>query len=268
MAELTDQEIKHFLENAPLYKWEVFDKPRANRASLWINEVEAYCETCEQMRPFQDLRSRGGGAGMPLQALQSGESHFVFSCVSCKKQHRKYFLQQEVTEHAIRMQKVGELPRKALERDRVLQRLFAADAQNYEKAIICLANGYGIAAFAYFRRIIEANISKIFDMLQSDAQDTGGSEEILKAISELRKESPMSDKIKIANNAVPTHLRPDGLNPLGRLYQVLSEGVHTLSDEQCLDKARTLQECVKFLASELASRSEHREKFKSMVGML
>lgn len=78
----------------------------------------------------------------------------------------------------------------------------------------------------------------------------------------------MSDKIKIANNAVPVHLRPNGLNPLGRLYQVLSDGVHTLSDEQCLNKAITLQECVKFLASELASRSEHREKFTSMVGKL
>ena len=38
----------------------------------------------------------------------------------------------------------------------------------------------------------------------------------------------MSEKIKVANTALPSHLKPDGLNPLGKLYQALSEGVHTL----------------------------------------
>ena len=78
----------------------------------------------------------------------------------------------------------------------------------------------------------------------------------------------MSEKIKVANLALPSHLKSDGLNPLGRLYQVLSEGVHSLSEAECFLKAKATSECLTFLVSELASSQENRNRFKSMVGKL
>ena len=79
----------------------------------------------------------------------------------------------------------------------------------------------------------------------------------------------MSEKIRIANHALPEHLKPDGLNPLGRLYQVLSEGVpQPFRRRACLDRAKATSECLAFLVSELASRKEHRTRFKRMVGDL
>jgi hypothetical protein len=117
------------------------------------------------------------------------------------------------------------------------------------------------------RRIIEQNIETLLDLL---AEDTSSSDdkEIAQALSELKKESPMSDKIKVANKALPDHLKPDGLNPLGKLYQLLSEGVHSMSDYECLERATNLKGCIKYLVSELASRKANREKFKSLVGNL
>ena len=53
LKELTDADIKNFLETAPLYAWRAFKKPSVNRTSLWINEIDAFCEHCEQNRPFQ-----------------------------------------------------------------------------------------------------------------------------------------------------------------------------------------------------------------------
>lgn len=88
------------------------------------------------------------------------------------------------------------------------------------------------------------------------------------ALAELRKDAPMSEKIKVANLALPAHLKPDGLNPLGRLYQVLSEGIHSLSETECIERAQAISGCLAFLISELASRKEHRTRFKSMVGKL
>ena len=41
-----------------------------------------------------------------------------------------------------------------------------------------------------------------------------------------------------------------------------------LTDAECLVKARATSECLTFLVSELASRRQHRERFKSMVGDL
>lgn len=268
--ELTDANIKEFLETAPLYSWHLFRKPYVNRSDLWIREIDAYCDICEQLRPFQDLRSRGSGfasAGV-LTALQSGTTCFKFSCASCRKSNREYLVEQVLDSENIRLQKYGELPRSKLVRDRILQKFLKDDLENYEKAFVCLSHEYGVAAFAYFRRIVENNINQLLDLLQDDTQSSGSDPAILEAIGELRKDSPMSEKIKVANLALPGHLKPDGLNPLGRLYQVLSEGVHNLSEAECLEKAKATKECLVFLVSELAARQEHRRRFKSMVSKL
>jgi len=265
MEIITDRRIKEFLENAPLYSWVEFTKPMLNRRSLWIEEIDAYCTICKQMRPFQDFRPRGGGSGSTIKAIATGTSYLSFSCVSCRKESHEYLIEQIVSESTIKLQKYGELPRKNLERDPLLQKFFSHDSENYEKAIVCLAHGYGIAAFAYLRRIVERNIGKLLDMIQEDSSEF---DEVLEALSNLRIESPMSQKIKIANNALPEHLKPDGLNPLGKLYQILSEGIHSLDDKECLERANAIKECLKYLISELASRKNNQSRFKNLVGSI
>lgn len=269
MEALTNNEIKKFLESAPLYSWRTFEQPQKLRMDLWINEIDEFCETCQQIRPFQDYRTRGGGLTNSVAKkafLDSGTTYLTYTCVSCKSEKHTFLLEQEVTETRIKIQKFGQLPRKKLERDAKLQKFFKADAEYYEKAIISLSNGYGIAAFAYFRRIIELNINDLLDLLQKDLDPTDTSSSLKSALDELRKESPMSDKIKIANNALPEYLKPDGLNPLGKIYGSLSEGVHALNDEDCLKKAESLQACLSFLITELATRKRNKETFKKMVG--
>lgn len=268
MEELDDSKIREFLENTSLYSWKSFKLPQMNRSSLRINEIDSYCDACQQSRPFQDLRSYGGGAGTAFKALASGTSYFEFTCVSCRKQKHEFLVEQIVTESEIKMQKYGELPRKKLDRDKALQKFFSDDSENYEKAIVCLSHGFGVAAFAYMRRIIENNIEKLLEMIKDDNNSTDNNSDVLSALEELKKQSPMSDKISIANNALPTYLQPDGLNPLGRLYQILSEGVHSLSDSECLDRANRIQSCLKYLISELGARKANRAKFKSMIGSL
>ncbi len=266
MKQLTDSDIKEFLENVPLYVWREFKKP-ANLLNLQISEIDAFCEKCEQSRPFQDLGPKGGPV-VPDRDLQTGTSHLEFTCVSCRKSRREYHVEQIVDGETIRLQKYGELPKKRLERNLVLQRFLKDDLENYEKAVICLSHEYGVAAFAYFRRIVENNIDKLLDLVQEDAQSSSANTEANSELVELKKNPPMSKKIEIANRALPEHLNPDGLNPLGRLYQVLSEAVHNFSEEECLNKAKITSECLAYLVSELASRKKHRDQFKSMIGGL
>src|SRR5262245_39665083 len=226
--ELNDAEIKAFLETAPLYVWSEFRSPSAARSSLLIEEVDAFCDKCDRERPFHAYLSRGGGAGMaPPPALGTGTTGFVFECVSCGRSRREYHVQHIVADGTIRMQKYGQLPRAAIPRDPILQKFLKDDRDDHEKAAVCLSNRYGVAAYVYFRRIVERNIGSLLDLVEEDAKSSGADPATLEAIAQLRPESPMSERIKIANLALPSHLKVNGLNPLRRIYQALSEGVHT-----------------------------------------
>nr|WP_320125677.1 hypothetical protein [uncultured Shewanella sp.] len=266
MKDFSNHEFKAFLETEVLYKKVTFEKSFATQETFMINEIDSYCEQCESIRPFHDMRSRGGGAGNSfVQAPKERMIYHEFKCVSCKTEKRMYFVNQVVTDTNVTFEKVGEMPRQKLERDKLLEKFFVDDSDNYHKAVVCLANGYGVAAFAYMRRIIENNIEKLLELISEEVASNDSDQELMKSLSELRKESPMSDKIKIANKALPSYLKPDGLNPLGRLYQQLSEGVHSLPDDECLKKASSLKACIKFLISELSSRKHHRDNFNSLI---
>ena len=217
---LSDAAIKEFLETVPLYSWREFGRRQIPQDSLAISEIDSYCEKCDQPRPFQVLRPRGSGMGLTsAPALSTGTSYLHFTCVSCRKTHREFLLEQVVSDTTIKLQKFGELPRKALPRNAALQKFLADDLTNYERAVACLANDYGIAAFAYFRRITENNIVRLLDLIQEDVAASNAEPIVVEALAALRVDSPMSERIRVANLALPAHLKPDGLNPLGKLYQ-------------------------------------------------
>ena len=194
MKQLADSDIKEFLESAPLYVWQEFRKPAVNRESLWIKEIDAFCETCGQLRPFQAKENpltsferfgdaippseRSDGIGSADLYLKTVISHLKFTCVSCKKETREYHVEHIVDRETIRFQKYGERPRKHLERDPALQRFLKDDLDNYEKAVVCLANGYGVAAFAYFRRVVENNINGLLNLVQEDAKSSGADTQV------------------------------------------------------------------------------------------
>ena len=266
MKMLTESEIKQFLEFAPLYAWREYKKPIAFEY-LHIREIDGMCGTCGRTRPFQHS-GLGSGCSSVKMRVGTDLSDLEFTCVSCDTDKRIYHVELIVNEDTIQIQKYGELPRMKLQRDRILQRFLKNDLENYEKAVICLSHEYGIAAFAYFRRLVENNIDRLLELLREDFQSSGVPTEVMGRLSNLRKNSPMSEKIEIANHALPQYLQPAGLNPLRRLYQVLSEGVHEFSEEECLNKAKAISDCLTYLVSELASRKRHRIRFQKSAGAL
>lgn len=115
---------------------------------------------------------------------------------------------------------------------------------------------------------MENNIDELLKMIQEDIKSTDTESPLISKLSQLKENTPMKDKIDIANTVLPEYLVPPGLNPLGRLYTILSRGVHSDNDESCLGLAKTLQECIKYLISELSSRKKNRESFKKLIGSL
>lgn len=261
-----EEQFRDLLENKPLYYKITTERLRhSDETKVRLKEIEFDCPVCQMVRPYHNRHPQD-----TLISLSSRyNAEFInasFCCVTCETFIKKfYFYVTKIDENTIGIMKVGEYPQKELPKSKALSKFFAEDKQEYNKAVTCLANGYGVAAFAYMRRIVEKNIDRLLSLI---AENIAPDSPLAEKLNELKTTSPMSEKISIANYALPDYLKPDGFNPLGQIYGLLSDGVHSLPDKECLDKAQDLQACLEFMISELADHKKNKENFKSRLNSL
>jgi hypothetical protein len=92
----------------------------------------------------------------------------------------------------------------------------------------------GIGALPYLRRIIENHIQGLLDLIGEANQrnpiagfDPAGFEVV-------RASHRFSDKLDFARDHLPAGLTPSGSpNPIGTLYELISEGLHERTEEEC-----------------------------------
>lgn len=79
-----------------------------------------------------------------------------------------------------------------------------------------------------------------------------------KAIEMLREEG-----------AIPAVLLIDGHNPLALLHDTLSEGIHELSDKECLERAKDAETILREIAERMqAALTERKEVKKALANIL
>lgn len=271
--EFNEKNFAKFLEENPLYYSEEFSCNSTDVINEFrVNQLDSLCDQCEQIRTFSNEDSGksllaksmiAGNAAIP-NILNNTET-LNFKCLSCRQQRKTFLVNISLNVDKVTFVKVGEFPRKNMAVDPELKKFLKNDKDNYIKAEVCLSNGYGVGAFAYFRRIIESNIYQLLDNIATDSESD---QSIIDAIAELKSTSPMSDRIAIAKKALPGYLSPNGLNPLGQIYKQLSEGVHALPDDECLKRAKIIKSCLVFLVGELAQRKRNIDQFTANIGQL
>ena len=113
--------------------------------------------------------------------------------------------------------------------------------------------GLGIGAFAYYRRVVENQKGRILSEIGRVAKRLNASPEILKLFEKAEAETQFTKAIDIVKAAIPESLRINGQNPLTLLHSPLSEGLHELTDEHCLELATS----IRVVLTELADRISH-----------
>lgn len=142
-----------------------------------------------------------------------------------------------VSNWEVRLRKVGQWPSWNIDPPKGL--IGAIGKENgslYRKALVSISHNHGIAAVAYFRRIIEETTSQLLDIIESAIKEQGGSEQTAKLdeLEKARAQQHASDRLKLAVSLIPSTLRPGGINPLERLYATYSQGLHSESDDNCI----------------------------------
>ncbi len=282
---LNNKSIKRFLEEIPLYhpitlnvvinnkRERIVPTSIENKESSYekslrdvsIDEIDDFCNQCQKSRPFK-LNSYNQNTPntyvMGVAAVPVFEEHSSceFKCASCDEIRRiMYKVDRHVSNGTITLFKYGQFPRKPLSRDKHLSKFLKRDKDLYEKGLICLAGGFGIAANAYFRQILEKNIDDLLKILMED--------ESFNQNYVFHDKSSMKDKIHEASKVLPQTLIVDGMNPLGALYKAVSENLHNGTDYDCMRNATVIKDCLTFIISNLYEQKKQKEAFKKNLSM-
>ncbi|MCY1083762.1 hypothetical protein [Archangium lansingense] len=168
-------------------------------------------------------------------------------------------MDRHLTNYSI--EKVGQYPAWEAPLSRTLVKALGRDGKSlFIKGSSSLRAGRGIGAVAYFRRIIENHIDDILRMVAESAAaagDTAASEQIKAASQNLYA----TDRLKIAAQHTPAHLKPGGHNPLEVMYSAFSEGLHSLSDEESAVVANRLLESIAYFFEVWQENKERADRY-------
>jgi hypothetical protein len=249
---------KSFLENKPLY-YKFYIKGIVRTADkLPKASINMFCENCNSNQTFQMTNNYNDGFKKFNPFIGNQVIQLEYTCVGCEK-YKRYFSLYFAEDFSY-MMKVGQYPAWDISIDRDLEKMLEKHVDNYKKGLICESQGYGIGAYSYYRRIVEDIIDKLLDTIPFLMTDK---EKNLyeKALEETKKTTVAQEKIVLVKDLLPQSLRPNNFNPLSILHSSLSEGLHSKTDEECLELAESIREVLVFLVTQVVRLSESSLQF-------
>lgn len=147
------------------------------------------------------------------------------------------------------IEKIGLFPQQNIVIDSEIKKHFDRETNNwYYKALKSVQQNYGIGAFAYFRRIIEKELLKIVEEIaELNAADPG----LKKLVSEYQNTSQVYSIYENIFDLLPKSLQSLGNNPIKILYNQTSEGLHSLSEEECLSRSSSINLLLIFVVKKI-----------------
>jgi hypothetical protein len=232
---------------------------------LTTPELDLHCEYCDGTRAFQYT-------GPTLATLYSGVTfqELDYTCKNCKegKKYVKRFCLAVVGDGKTGpVQKIGEFP---AYNPVISRKVFDLIGEDHREMFLqgrrAELRGLGIGAFAYYRRIVDDQKDRIIDRLKGVARRVGADKEVLELFENAKVEDQFTKAVKKIKDALPQVLFIDGHNPLTILYDVLSDGIHDLTDEECLWHARTARILLVALAERMSEISRDEAKVREAIG--
>jgi len=247
-----------FLEEYPLYKKFELDYP-VKADELPKVPIHMYCVECKSEQTFNMISEYYKGFPYSNINVVGKTIEIIYLCSACKKFER-YFLIKFLNNPVWAIQKVGQEPGWDIKIDKNLSKILGRFEEDFKKGLICESQGYGIGAYAYYRRVVEDIIDELLDSL-SDLIENSEKEQYREALEKTKKTIIAQEKIDLVKHLLPSSLRPSGMNPLDILHGQLSEGLHEKSDEECLEIASNLKNILTFLLEQIMRDKEAKKIF-------
>lgn len=270
---ITNEQAREFFESFPLLQKMPVTFPVAERKIIGPGpkfvlpqpSIKYDCPQCGSVQTFRQSDDYDTSSVHPHGVLATT----VFACAGCTDPRTAftavYHLEAHLKEGWVR--KLGQVPPWEIGVERELRKALGKQAVFYAKGLVCESQAYGIGAFSYYRRVIEDLLEQILSDVEAVLE--GKELQDFRAAAKLARGSKRAaEKLDLVKDALPAHLRPGGVNPLGMMYGVLSEGMHSKTDEECLDAGQAMRMALSFLVKRISTIREDRDSFAKALGSL
>jgi hypothetical protein len=228
---------------------------QAHMGKVAVSDLTLHCGSpaCGSDRQFAPTHATLG-VELKTQTETRQDRFFVFVCRNCRLFSKTYAVEIRMTkdDEAV-VFKYGEDPPFGPPLPSRLLKLAEDQRDLLLKGRRCENQGLGIAAFAYYRRVVEEQKNRILDEILRVSRTLGAPEELLSELEAAKQERRFTQAIDGIKHGLPQALLTNGHNPLALLHNALSEGLHGGSDDECLELATS----IRYVLSDLVERLSH-----------
>jgi hypothetical protein len=233
-----------------LVNYVVKDNPTGASAAPVLNQsdirLECTSSHCGGLRHFQYI-----GQHYLFNPETQHEIILLYRCRNCRESRKVIaimFLSPPQGSYACKVRKLGEHPPFGRPIPSRVITLIGPDRDAFLKGWRSESQGLGIGAFSYYRRVIENQKNRLIGEMIRVAKRLNSSPEMVGKLEAAQQETQFSKAIETVKQCIPAELLIRGHNPLALLHGALSEGLHALTDEQCLEVAISIREVLFELA--------------------
>ena len=234
--------------------WQATDAPK---------RLHLHCDVDDGVRRFdasEENRPSFGFRFLEYACRDCGESKKTYALVTG--------LKRDGDKPIAEVMKIGEYPPFGAPISARIQKLLGKDdLELYRKGSRSEAQGLGIGAATYFRRIVDSHWKLLVTELRRAAQKLGHAD--LAVFDNALQAPQFSAAVKMLKDAIPVKLLIlNGENPLTLLYSPLSVQLHELTDKQCLQQAADIRTVLTALLENIAGVVKDQEELKSAANRL
>jgi hypothetical protein len=256
---------KEFIEEYSLFrKFKLNDIPE--ELENWTRTpINMSCNQCKSNQTFNLTESFLFHNNRYIGSSRDKVINLEYLCQSC--QNFKRLFNVHINYGLNEVYKVGQYPQWEIKMDKGLENTLGRHSGNFRKGLVCESQGYGIGANSYYRRIIEEIIDELLDSI-TELIDIDQREKYEEALKKTKNTRVTQEKINLVKDLLPSILKPNGMNPLGVLHSELSEGLHSLSDEECLESANHIKTILTFLLNQIVQTKQSAQQFTASMQSL
>lgn len=264
------EEYKRFLLGREFTSKYVFNIHYSNMPDLPVLRMHCNSDECSVDQNFDGIRLVTKQDSMNIFKDIRSCQIATYKCRNCEEHvfmiFRLGYSKNEKGESQLVAIKIAQDP---IPNNRIVQPVTeflygTSDWSLYLKAAKLEEQGYGIAAMAYLRRVVNNTWDRLIDEMLLFAEDP----KVIASLKQSKGAWQFEKAVDPVKLYIPSSFMIEGENPLVLMYNAFSGGLHSYSEERCLEVAKNARTVFERTLTNLEHLKKEKKEIKAAVSYL